>query len=129
MDKSLILKEIKKAFGFESDASFARFLGISPQTLASWYRRNVFDPDTLYQKCKDLNPDFLLSGSGSVMRNGDVYSTRVGDHNTNSGNIASVDDRLLRMLEEASAERMKLHAERDRLLSIIESLTDKSQRL
>ncbi len=127
MDKSLILKEIKKAFGFESDASFARFLGISPQTLASWYRRNVFDPDILYQKCKDLNPDFLLSGSGSVMRNGDVYSTSVGDHNTNSGNIASVDDRLLRMLEEASAERMKLHAERDRLLSIIESLTNKNQ--
>jgi hypothetical protein len=37
IDKGLILSEIKLHYNFKVDADFARFLGISPQTLYSWY--------------------------------------------------------------------------------------------
>ena len=68
MDKYQILKEIKHQLGFTSDADFARFLGISPQTLSSWYRRKMYDIDVLYAKCVDINPEFLISGRGEMLR-------------------------------------------------------------
>lgn len=69
MDKSLILNEIKKHLGYKKDADFARFLGISPQTLSSWYTRNTFDIELLYAKCVDINAHWLLTGKGPMLRN------------------------------------------------------------
>ena len=42
-NKSLILNKIKLHYGFKSDAQFARFLGIKPNSLANWYSRNSID--------------------------------------------------------------------------------------
>ncbi len=64
INKSLILNKIKVHYGFKSDAQFARFLGISPQAIASWHKRNSFDIELLYAKCKGINAAFLLSGEG-----------------------------------------------------------------
>lgn len=68
MDKSLILNEIKKHFGYKKDADFARYLGISPQTLSSWYSRNTFDIELLYAKCRDIEAHYLLTGEGPMLR-------------------------------------------------------------
>ena len=68
MDKSLILNEIKKHFGYKKDADFARYLGISPQTLSSWYTRNTFDIELLYAKCRDIEAHYLLTGEGPMLR-------------------------------------------------------------
>lgn len=68
MDKSLILNEIKKYFGYKKDADFARYLGISPQTLSSWYSRNTFDIELLYAKCRDIEAHYLLTGEGPMLR-------------------------------------------------------------
>lgn len=68
IDKSLILNNIKLHYGFKSDAEFARFLSIKPQTLASWYSRNSYDAELLYAKCVGISGDFLLSGIGDMMR-------------------------------------------------------------
>lgn len=68
IDKSLILNNIKLHYGFKSDAEFARFLSIKPQTLASWYSRNSYDSELLYAKCVGISGDFLLSGIGDMMR-------------------------------------------------------------
>ena len=68
MDKSLILNEIKKHFGYKKDADFARYLGISPQTLSSWYSRNTFDIELLYAKCRDVEAHYLLTGEGPMLR-------------------------------------------------------------
>jgi phage repressor protein C with HTH and peptisase S24 domain len=66
LDKSLILNTIKEHYNFKSDAEFARFLGIKPQTLASWHTRNTYDYELLYSKCVGLNGEFLLSGTGDA---------------------------------------------------------------
>ena len=85
-DKGMILSEIKLHYGLKTDADFARFLEIKPQTLASWYTRNSFDIELLYAKCVDVNPDWLLSGRGEMLRtvsNQNVHnSTRTHYSNT-----------------------------------------------
>ena len=69
IDKSLILNKIKLHYQFKNDAEFARFLGIKPQTLASWHTRNTFDIDLLYAKCELIDGNWLLSGKGEILRN------------------------------------------------------------
>lgn len=51
----------------KTDADFARFLGIKPQTLSTWYARNSFDYELLYAKC-DVDANFLLTGEGVVSK-------------------------------------------------------------
>lgn len=65
--KSLILSEIKYHYNFKSDAQFARFLGIKPQTLASWQARGSFDIELLYSKCREINPGWMISGEGEML--------------------------------------------------------------
>lgn len=69
IDKSLILNKIKLHYKFKNDAEFARFLGIKPQTLASWHTRNTFDIDLLYAKCESIDGNWLISGEGEILRN------------------------------------------------------------
>jgi len=63
-DRSSILNTIKAHYNFKSEADFARFLGIKPQTLSTWHSRNSFDVYLLYSKCKGINAEWLLSGYG-----------------------------------------------------------------
>lgn len=68
MDKSMIINQIKDYYKFKSDAEFARFLGIKPQTLSSWYSRNTFDIDLMYAKCVEIDGNWLLSGKGPMLK-------------------------------------------------------------
>lgn len=68
MDKSIIINKIKEYYKFKTDAEFARFLDVKPQTLSSWYRRNTFDIDLLYAKCIDIDGNWLLTGKGPMLK-------------------------------------------------------------
>ncbi|MGV4333345.1 helix-turn-helix domain-containing protein [Ornithobacterium rhinotracheale] len=68
MDKSLILNNIKEYKNFSSDAEFARFLGIPAQNLSKWKARNTYDIELLYTKCTELNPEWLLTGKGEMLK-------------------------------------------------------------
>lgn len=80
IDKSLILNRIKNEYNLDSDTSFAKFLGIPKTTLSSWHSRNRLDYELLYEKCEDLNGDFLLSGKGAVRHRNDL---EINSENTN----------------------------------------------
>lgn len=67
-DKTLILNKIKDSYFFKKDTDFAKFLGLKPQTLSSWYSRGTFDIELLYSKCVDINADFLITGKGPVKK-------------------------------------------------------------
>lgn len=71
MDKTLIINKIKEHYKFKSDSEFARYLDITPQVLSNWKTRNTFDPSLVYTKCLDINPEWLLTGKGEMLRNGD----------------------------------------------------------
>lgn len=68
MDKTLILNKIKEFKNFKSDAEFARYLEIPPQNLSKWKRRNTYDTELIYTKCTDLNPEWLLTGKGEMLK-------------------------------------------------------------
>ena len=68
MDKTLILNKIKEYKNFKSDADFARFLEISAQNLSKWKARNTYDIEILYTKCTELNPEWLLTGEGEMLK-------------------------------------------------------------
>ena len=46
---------------------FARFLGVAPSTISSWLARDTFDSELLFAKCENLNPQWLISGEGSML--------------------------------------------------------------
>ena len=68
MDKTLILNKIREYKNFKSDADFARFLEIPAQNLSKWKARNTFDIEILYAKCTEINPEWLLTGQGPMLK-------------------------------------------------------------
>lgn len=64
MDKSLILNRISEHYNLSNQAALARFLGVSPQTLANWRARNTIDLDVLLTKCEAIDFNWLLFGRG-----------------------------------------------------------------
>lgn len=68
MDKSLILKEIKKYYNFKTDGEFADFLGIKQNTLSNWASRNSIDYDRIITKCEEIDANWLLTGKGSMLK-------------------------------------------------------------
>ena len=69
MNKSEILNILKKYYGFEKDIKFAKFLGISSQVYSNWKSRNTFDIEMICIKCKEINPEWLISGRGDMLKN------------------------------------------------------------
>lgn len=50
-------------------AQFANILGVTPQTISSWLKRNTFDIELIFAKCEYLNPAWLLSnGKGAMLK-------------------------------------------------------------
>lgn len=74
MNKTLILNQIIQEYNFKNDSEFAAFLGINPQVVYNWKKRNTFNQSLLIDKLKDLNKMFLLTGEGSI-RNTATTST------------------------------------------------------
>jgi hypothetical protein len=68
MDKSLVLNSIKDYLKIRYDKEFADFLGVKTTTLAMWYKRNTYDIELIFNKCEFLNPEWLLTGKGSMLR-------------------------------------------------------------
>jgi hypothetical protein len=68
MNKSLILNKIKEHLEMRYDKDLADFLGIKTTTLAMWHSRNTYDVELLFNKCEFLNPEWLLTGKGSMVK-------------------------------------------------------------
>ncbi len=66
--KSLILKEIKSHYGIKKDTEFAEFLGIKQSALSNWYNRDTFDLETLITKCVDIEPYWMVTGEGGMLK-------------------------------------------------------------
>lgn len=68
MDKLLILNKIQEHYNFKKDAQFAEYLGIPAQNLSKWKLRNTFDAELIYTKCTQINPEWLLTGHGYMLK-------------------------------------------------------------
>ena len=67
-EKKYQLEKIQKYYEFGRDTDFAKFLGIKPSVLSNWKSRNTFNIDLLYTKCEKINPEWLISGKGQMLK-------------------------------------------------------------
>ncbi|WP_101908128.1 helix-turn-helix domain-containing protein [Tenacibaculum dicentrarchi] len=81
MDKELIIREIIKGFNFKNDAKFAEHLGIKPQVLYNWKKRNTFDAELIYTKCIGINPVYLLTGKGEMLASEKAEKSEKAENN------------------------------------------------
>lgn len=69
MDKGVILQSIIDHYANGNKALFAKRLGVTPQAISTWIKRNTFDVDLIFAKCESLSAEFLLTGFGQISRN------------------------------------------------------------
>lgn len=69
IDKTKILNELKKLRNFSTDAEFADFLGISPQNLSNWYKRNTFNENIIVKLFPEVHYSFIRTGEGEMLKN------------------------------------------------------------
>lgn len=100
IDKELILNEIKNHLGIKKDAEFARFLGIKPQTLSSWYSRNTYDIELLYAKCEFLNAEWLLTGKGDMIKSYNDKTNILPLNNDLPKDCVELKNKYIKLLEE-----------------------------
>lgn len=50
-------------------AQFANLLGITPQGLSTWIKRETFDNELIFSKCEDISAQWLLTGKGDMIEN------------------------------------------------------------
>ena len=68
MTKKERLEAIIAYYSNGKPSVFARFLGVAPSTISSWLARDTFDSELLFAKCEMINPDWLLTGEGSMLK-------------------------------------------------------------
>lgn len=101
IDKSLILDEIKKYLNIKSDKDFCIYLGIKPNVLSNWKKRNTFDIDKITQKCEFISIDYLLTGKGPMLITPNEEITIAEESNTGY-NINNQNQINMNLLEKIS---------------------------
>ncbi len=61
---TLIIAKLKQYYSFGNDKELADFLGIAPNTLASWKSRNSLDWSLIFAKCEDISMEWLVNDVG-----------------------------------------------------------------
>ena len=68
MKKSEILEVLISHYSDGNKARFAAMIGIKPQLLSNWIKRDTLDYEQVYRGCPNLSGDWLLSGQGEIER-------------------------------------------------------------
>lgn len=68
MDKKSMLESIINHYASGNKSQMARILNVSPQAISTWLSRNTFDHELIYSKCENINPHWLLTGRGSMLK-------------------------------------------------------------
>jgi len=94
MDIELIISRIKTAFFLKNDAELSSFLGISPQNLSNWKKRNSIDWDLVFTKCEILNYNWLVNGNGPVLKSEFFIKEQTSDQLLQC-NLCKIKDQLI----------------------------------
>ncbi|MDD7724112.1 MAG: hypothetical protein SOY07_08725 [Bacteroidales bacterium] len=67
MENVALLNALIAHYTNGSKAKFAALLGLTPQTISTWFKRNSLDAHLIYKKCEGVSGDWLLSGGEGNM--------------------------------------------------------------
>ena len=87
MSKKDMLLALIEHYSNGNKAQFASLLGITPQGLSTWVKRESFDIELIFSKCEGLSAQWLLSGEGDMLENN--YQTKSDKFSKNSQNSSS----------------------------------------
>ncbi len=59
---TILIDRLKERYSLRTDAALCDMLGVSPNTLSTWRKRNSFDYELVFSKCEGLDANFLLYG-------------------------------------------------------------------
>ena len=68
LKKSERIECIINAYFNGNKSRFAKLLGVKPQTINTWITRGTFDIERVYTCCTQLNPHWLLTGEGEMLK-------------------------------------------------------------
>lgn len=63
-----MLNAIINHYANGSKARMARILDVTPQAISTWLSRNKLDIELVFAKCEGINPEWLFTGKGSMLR-------------------------------------------------------------
>ena len=75
MDTALKINAIKNHLNIKKDIDLASYLGVKQSTLATWKLRNTMDIDVIISKCDFINPSWLLTGEGPMLKESNQLNT------------------------------------------------------
>lgn len=108
-----------KHYADGNKSRFASMLGISPQAISTWEKRNTFDIELIFTKCENLNAKWLLTGTGEMFVNEEQQpqSTSSGDPMVDKllGIIDKKDDIIRQQAEDIGQLRAELAQLKQRL--------------
>lgn len=127
MDKTTMLECLINHYTDGNKAAFAKMLGINPQLISHWLRRNTFDNELLFAKCKGVSSSWLLTGEGEMLEapstpsisqtvTASSHVTQTAAHNTATDPAALL-----------SAKDEMLAAKDEIISALRQSLTDKER--
>lgn len=120
MDKAQIINELMSYYKFKKYSDFAAFLDVKPQVLSNWISRNTFDIEIVYTKCVEINPDWLLTGKGEMLRNSNQNLQPVATNDQLSG--VDVDNRNLLLDIQEKVDFIYTHALKEMAKKELEGL-------
>lgn len=94
MDKKEMLHCIIAHYTDGNKSKFAQMLGVTPQAISTWEKRNTFDLELIFAKCENINSLWLLTGEGEMLKR-EEENIKTGDALANA---------LLKMIEEKDLE-------------------------
>lgn len=68
MNKKDMILALVEHYSNGNKAQFASLLGISPQGLSTWIKRETFDIELIFAKCENISPSWLLTGEGEMLK-------------------------------------------------------------
>ena len=89
-----MLSDIIAHFTEGNKSKFAAMLGVTPQAINTWEKRNTFDIELIFAKCEGISALWLLTGEGSMLAKDHAEKKSCGD---------PIIDRLLAMIDEKDA--------------------------
>lgn len=127
METSLVISELKTYLGITKDSDLANYLGIKQNTLANWKARNTLDVELIVSKCEFLNPTWLLTGEGSMLKSDNLNpKTNIMDDQKLLSHLMSEVEYLRKKLDESETERKELRSMCDKMLEDLREFTSPS---
>ncbi len=101
-----MLEDIMEHFGIESQAAFAKRLGITPQNMSSWFSRGAYNEEVLAVAFPELSGDWLLLGEGPMLKADRTVTVKPSDSDLHRALAAIAEEQRLTARAQSQADKL-----------------------